>query len=139
MSIWANKNGDKSAIKNMIRTKLHRIYRRIVVNACVEYREEMFIGVGDIQTDNIFKYFLNLRKQNWWKVCHLEFDPDKTSQDSLEDCNKCMCKVSKKIFIGVRDIHRDGQFFLKYFNLGRTDGNTDRRSLNHYPPQKKCF
>ena len=48
-SISANKNGDKSTIINLIRTKLHRIHRRIVVNACLENREEMFIGVGDIQ------------------------------------------------------------------------------------------
>ena len=33
---------------NLIRTKLHRIHRRIVVNAFVDNREEMFIGVGYI-------------------------------------------------------------------------------------------
>ena len=36
---------------NMIRTKLHRIHRRIVVNACVNYRKKIFIGVGDIHPD----------------------------------------------------------------------------------------
>ena len=50
-SIWANKNDDKSAIMNLMRTKLHRIHGRIVVNACVEYLEEMYIGVGDIHPD----------------------------------------------------------------------------------------
>ena len=48
---FSNKNGDKSAVLNLIRTKLHRSHGRIVVNACVEYREEMFIGVGDIHPD----------------------------------------------------------------------------------------
>ena len=33
----------ESAILNFIWTKLHRIHGRIVVNACLEYREEMFI------------------------------------------------------------------------------------------------
>ena len=37
-----------------------------------------------------------------------------TSQDSWEDCKKCIRKVSEKIFIGVGDIHPDGQ--------PRTDG-----------------
>ena len=36
---------------NLIRTKLHRIHWRIVVNACEENGEEMFIGVGDIHPD----------------------------------------------------------------------------------------
>ena len=31
--------------------QLHMIHGRMVVNACVEYREEMFIGVGDIHPD----------------------------------------------------------------------------------------
>ena len=39
LSIWAKKNSDKSAILNMILTKLHRIHERIV------------IGVGDIYPD----------------------------------------------------------------------------------------
>ena len=36
---------------NLIWTKLHMIHGRIVVNACVEYREDMFIGVVDIYPD----------------------------------------------------------------------------------------
>ena len=51
LSIWANKNGDESAFLNFIRTKLHWNHGMIVVNACVEYKEEMFIGVGDIYPD----------------------------------------------------------------------------------------
>ena len=39
------------------------------------------------------------------------FCPDETSQVSWEDCTKCMCKVSEKIFVGVGDIHPDGQHF----------------------------
>ena len=48
LSISANKNGDKSAILNLILTKLHKMHGRIVVNACVKYRKPIFIGVGDI-------------------------------------------------------------------------------------------
>ena len=40
-----------SAIFNLIRTKLHRIYGMIVINACVKYRKQIFIGVGDIHPD----------------------------------------------------------------------------------------
>ena len=47
----ANKNGEESAILNLIRTTLHRIHGSIVVNAYVEYQEEMFIGVRDIHPD----------------------------------------------------------------------------------------
>ena len=46
LSIWANKNGDKLAILNLILTTLHRIHGRIVINACVKYRKKIFIGVG---------------------------------------------------------------------------------------------
>ena len=31
--------------------ELHRIHKRNVVNACVKYREQIFIGVGDIHPD----------------------------------------------------------------------------------------
>ena len=56
LSIWANKNGDahlwkKSAIMNLIRTKLYRIHGRIKINACVKYQKKIFIGVGDIHPD----------------------------------------------------------------------------------------
>ena len=44
-------NNVKSAIMNLIQTKLHRIHGRIVVNSCVENREELFISVGDIHPD----------------------------------------------------------------------------------------
>ena len=65
LSIWANKNCNKSAIVNLIKTKLYRIHGRIVVNACVEYRGEMFIGVGDIHPDG----------QNFQIFC--QFEPTK--------------------------------------------------------------
>ena len=42
---------EQTKMANFIRTKLHRIQGRIVVNACVWYREEMFIDVGDIHPD----------------------------------------------------------------------------------------
>ena len=45
------KIGNKSAITTLILPKLHRIHGRIVVNACVKYREKMFIGVWDIHPD----------------------------------------------------------------------------------------
>ena len=51
LSISANKNGEKSAIVNLIWTKLHRIHGRIVINACVKYRKTIFIGVEDIHPD----------------------------------------------------------------------------------------
>ena len=61
LSIWANKNGEKSTILNLILKKLHRIHGRMVVNACVEFLEEMFIGVGDIYPDGKhFKIFLSI-------------------------------------------------------------------------------
>ena len=49
----SKQNGDLSAIMDLIRTELHRIQGKIVVNACVEIREEMFIGVGDIHPEGI--------------------------------------------------------------------------------------
>ena len=30
---------------------LHMIHRRIVIHACVKYRKQIFIGVGDIHPD----------------------------------------------------------------------------------------
>ena len=39
-------NGDLIVVSN-----LHRIHGRIVINACLKYRKEMFIGVGDIYPD----------------------------------------------------------------------------------------
>ena len=115
LSIWANKNGDKSAILYLILTKLNRIHERIVVNSCVKNQDyihpdrqyfqifcqfeqtKMAIHVYRIEkkcslvleifirTDNMFKYFVNLSKQKWQLVGHYEFYPDETSQDSLED------------------------------------------------------
>ena len=41
----------KSAILNLILTKLHMIYGRVVVNACVKYRKPITIGVGDIHPE----------------------------------------------------------------------------------------
>ena len=64
LSIWANKNNNKSTILNLIQTKLHMIYGGIAVNACVEYREEMFIGIADIHPDRQhFKIFCQFDKQ----------------------------------------------------------------------------
>ena len=41
-------------------------------------------------------------------------------KESLKDCNKCMCKVSgKTIFIGIGDIHPDGQHFQYFVNLSK--------------------
>ena len=48
LSIWANKNGNKSAILNLIQTKPHKIYGMTVINACEKYHTKMFNGVGDI-------------------------------------------------------------------------------------------
>ena len=91
-----------------------------------------------IRTDKIFKYFINLGKQKWRLVGQFEFDPDETSQDSWADYNKYMCKVSEKnihihwcwryacvnyrkhIFIGVGDIHPDGQNFQIFCQFEQT-------------------
>ena len=63
LSIWDNKNGDKSAILNMILTKIHKIPGKIKVNACVKYRKPIFIGVGDIyQNRQHFQIFGQFEK-----------------------------------------------------------------------------
>ena len=57
LPIWANKNGDKSAIFNLILTKLHSIHGRIVINACVKDQKkyslvlEIFIRMDKSLTD----------------------------------------------------------------------------------------
>ena len=67
LSIWANKNDDKSAILNLILKKLHRVNGRIVINACVKYRKPIFVSVEIfIWTDKTLKYFANFSKQKWW-------------------------------------------------------------------------
>ena len=82
-----------------------------------------------IRTDKIFKYFVNLSKQKWRLVGHFKFYPDETSQDSWEDCNKCMCKVSEKmIFIWTDKSRTDG----------RKDGRTDGAQIN-IPHKKNTF
>ena len=60
LSIWANKNGDESAILNFIRTKLHRIHGRIVVNAYmwrVSGRNVHWCWEIFIQTEFFFQIF----------------------------------------------------------------------------------
>ena len=71
-----------------------RIHGRIVINACVKYQKQIFIGV-QIRTDKIFKYFGNLSKQKWREVYHSEFDPHQNFQDSWGKCSLCICKVSE--------------------------------------------
>ena len=133
LSIWANKNDDQSAILNLIRTKLHRIHQGMVINACVEYRKEIFIGVRDIHPDG----------QNFQIFCQFEQTKMVISRPfwiwSWRNFTgfigriviKACVKYRKKIFIGVGDIHPDGQI-----SIGRPDAQTDGRSPNHYPPQK---
>ena len=64
------------------------IHGRIVVNACVNYRKQIFIAVGDIYPDrkNI-QIFCHFETSKMVKVGHFEFDPDKISQNSWEDCS----------------------------------------------------
>ena len=96
----------------------------MVVNACVQYREEMFIGVGDINPDGQnFQIFFQFEQTKWRLVGHFELDPDDTSQDSWEDCNKCMCKISEQ------NIH-----WCWRYSSGRTttDGRTAGRSPIYY-------
>ena len=111
---------------NLIRTKLQRIHRRIVVNACVENREEMFINVGDIHPDGQhFQIFCQFKPTKQQLVGHFEFDPDVTSQDSWEDCGPCMhcVKCWKQIFIDVGDMHPDGQNFQILCQFEQTFGH----------------
>ena len=72
---------------NWIRTKLHRIHGRIVVNTCVKYQKQVFIGVGDIYPDgqNV-QIFCQFEQTKMTLIGHFEFDPDLTSQDKWEDC-----------------------------------------------------
>ena len=66
----------------------------------------------------IFKYFVNLSSK---KVGHFEFDPDHTSQDSWEDCNKCMnASIGKKYSLVL-------EIFIRT-DKSRTDGNTEGRT-----------
>ena len=45
--------------------KLHRIHKIIVVNACVEYQKEMFIGTGDFHQDRQhFQIFCQYEQTN---------------------------------------------------------------------------
>ena len=84
----SKQNGDKSAILKLILTTLHRIHRRIVVNACVKHRKKIFIGVGDMHPDGQnFQILCQFEQTKWREVGHFEFDPDDTSQDSWEDCS----------------------------------------------------
>ena len=58
----------------------------MVVNACVQYREEMFTGVGDINPDGQhFQIFCQIEQTKMAISHHFLFDPDKTTQDSWED------------------------------------------------------
>ena len=41
-------------------------------------------------------------------------------KDSWEDCSKCMCKLSEKIFICVGEIHPDGQNFQIFCQFEET-------------------
>ena len=43
----------KSAIMNFILTLFNRIHGTIVVNACVKYEKQIFIGVGDNYPDGL--------------------------------------------------------------------------------------
>ena len=80
--------------------KLHRIHGKIVkpnFNACVEYQEEMFFGVGDIYPDGQdFQIFCQFEQTKMAISQPFWLDQDETSQDSWEDCKICMCKVSEK-------------------------------------------
>ena len=59
-------NGYKSAILNLILTTLHRIYGRIVVNACAKYQKHLYIGVGDMHLDGqSFKIFCQFEQTKW--------------------------------------------------------------------------
>ena len=99
----SKQNGNRSAILNLIRTKLHRIHEGMVINTCVYYWKKTYSLVISIRTDKIFKYFVNLSKQKWRPY-------------------KCLCKVSEK------NIHWCWRYSSRQTNLGRTAGQPDGRT-----------
>ena len=128
----SKQNGDKSAILNLILTTLHMIHRRIVGNACAKYRKKIFIGVGD----------MHLNRQHFQILCYLckqNGDKSAISNLILKTLHKIHGRKSlmlvqiirEKIFIGVGDMHPDGQI-----SDGRTDRRTEPKSLS---PTKNKF
>ena len=104
------RNDENSTILNLILTKLHRIHRRIVVNACVYYQKQIFIGVGDIYLDrNFFKYFVNLSKQNSNKSAILNFILTKLYRIHKRIVLKACVEYQEEICIDVGVIHLASQ------------------------------
>ena len=85
-----------------------------------------------IRTDNIFKYFVNLSKQNGDKSAILNWILTTLHRIHGRIVINACVKYRKKIFIGVGDIHPDGQPRTD----GRTDGRTEPKLLS---PIKNFF
>ena len=118
LSIWAQKNGSKSTILNLILTNLHRIHGRIVVHACVEYMEEIVIGVRDIHPDQQnYQIFCQFKKTKmainrpFWIWSRRNFTGFMV--------NACV-EYQEEILIGVGDIHLDGQHFSNICQFEQT-------------------
>ena len=93
---------------NLILTKLHRIHGRIVVNAWVKYRKPIFIGVRDIQPEG--QNILSISaKKNGEKLTILNLVLTKLHRIHGRIVINVCLKYRKKIFIGIGDIHPDGQ------------------------------
>ena len=113
LSIWANNNGNKSAIVNLILTLLHRIHGRIVVHACIKCWKQILIGFGDIHPEGqIFQIFgqfwanNNGNKSTILNLIQMKLHRIHGSI-AVNDC----AKYWKKILIGVGDMHPDRQNF----------------------------
>ena len=129
--IFCQFDGDKSAISNLILLKLHMINRRMVVNACVEYREKMFIGVGDIHPDGqhfqifcqfeqtkmvINRLFLILIRMKLHRI-HGRIVINAFHGRMV--VNACV-EYREEMFIGVGDIHLDGHHFQIFCQFEQT-------------------
>ena len=122
LSIWANKNGDESAIVNLIQSKLHRIHGRIVVNACIEYWEEMFIGVGRYSSgrttfSNILSIWAN---KNGDESAFMNFIWTKLHRIHGRIVVNACVENREEMFIGVGDIHPDGPNFQIFCQFEQT-------------------
>ena len=76
-----------------------------------------------IRTDKIFKYDVNLSKQNGDKSAILNLILMTLHRIHGRIVLNACLKYQKKIFIGVGDMHPNRQFFFKYYvNLSKQNG-----------------
>ena len=106
------KNGNKLAIMNLIQKKFHRMYGSIVVNACVENQEDMFICVGGIHPDGqVFKIFCEFEQT----IMNLILT--KIHRIHRIEINACV-KYGKKLVLGILVFCRTK--FSNILSIGQT-------------------